>query len=299
MTTRYSEIVRLASQPLQPVPSGVQPKLVRLANIQAVVFDIYGTLLISGSGDVGTSNPSARSKALVAALEALQIEFTADRKLASEVFMHVIASHHNVARQQGIEYPEVDITQVWSDTLTELHRRGWIDRRGDNVDLKCLAIEYEVRTNPVWTMPGLERCLDLISAESRRLGIISNAQFFTLEIFPALLNKSITGLGFHDHNIHLSYKYNRAKPGTHLYQMAREALKGLAIKADQVLYIGNDMLNDVLPAHTVGFRTALFAGDARSLRMRETDTRVKGLAPDLVVTHLMQIPECIGIEHGR
>ena len=294
MTTRYSEIIRRASQPLDPLPTGVEPKLDRLDDIRAVVFDIYGTLLISGSGDVGTANAAARSLAIAEALKALNVKFAGDPNESVEVFLSTIALHHEAAHQQGIEYPEVDIARVWKDALTEFRRRDWIDCAAKEVDLKLLAVEYEVRTNPVWTMPGLLDCLDLISAASLQFGIISNAQFFTLEIFPALLKSTINDLGFPDHNTLLSYKYGQAKPGMYLYELARESLESSGIKASEVLYVGNDMLNDVMPAQTVGFRTTLFAGDARSLRLRETDERTKGVLPDLVVTNLTQIPECIG-----
>ena len=39
----------------------------------------------------------------------------------------------------------------------------------------------------------------------------------------------------------------------------------------------------------VGFKTALFAGDGRSLRPRESDDRCRGLSPDLIVTDLRQL----------
>ena len=48
----------------------------------------------------------------------------------------------------------------------------------------------------------------------------------------------------------------------------------------------------MLPAGT-GMRTALFAGDARSLRMRETDPRVNGVDPDIVLTDLDQLIDCL------
>lgn len=53
------------------------------------------------------------------------------------------------------------------------------------------------------------------------------------------------------------------------------------------------MLKDVWPAQAVGFRTALFAGDARSLRKRDEDERIRGVVPDLVVTELSQIAGCL------
>ena len=67
----------------------------------------------------------------------------------------------------------------------------------------------------------------------------------------------------------------------------------MGIETSSVLYLGNDMLNDILPADRAGFQTALFAGDARSLRLRKDDPRCQGLAADLVITDLMQLVELL------
>ena len=58
---------------------------------------------------------------------------------------------------------------------------------------------------------------------------------------------------------------------------------------DQVAYIGNDRRNDMAPAQDVGFQTILFAGDARSLRMRDDDPTCNHVQPDLRITHLDQL----------
>ena len=57
--------------------------------------------------------------------------------------------------------------------------------------------------------------------------------------------------------------------------------------------LGNDMLNDIYPARNVGFQTALFAGDKRSLRLRTEDPRCRDLTSDLVVTDLGQLIQLI------
>ena len=49
------------------------------------------------------------------------------------------------------------------------------------------------------------------------------------------------------------------------------------------------MRNDILPAACAGFKTALFAGDRRSLRLRASDARCAKLSPDLIVTDLRQL----------
>jgi putative hydrolase of the HAD superfamily len=69
----------------------------------------------------------------------------------------------------------------------------------------------------------------------------------------------------------------------------------MGIEPPQTLYVGNDMLKDITPASRIGFRTALFAGDARSFRMRENDERVKDFQPDLVVTELTQLLQVLGV----
>ena len=121
------------------------------------------------------------------------------------------------------------------------------------------------------------------------MGIISNAQFYTPLLFEWFLNANLTELGFTPELVLLSYCYGQAKPSGLLFQRAVEQLKEMGIHKRSVLYLGNDMLNDIYPAHTVGFQTALFAGDARSLRWRKKDWRCRDLSADLVITDLMQL----------
>ena len=61
------------------------------------------------------------------------------------------------------------------------------------------------------------------------------------------------------------------------------------INENETLYIGNDMLNDVYTAASCGLKTALFAGDKRSLRLRTDNPKVNGLSPDCIITELLQI----------
>jgi putative hydrolase of the HAD superfamily len=72
-----------------------------------------------------------------------------------------------------------------------------------------------------------------------------------------------------------------------------KVLEEMRIAPAKVVYVGNDMLNDIMPAKHAGFQTALFAGDKRSLRLRQDDSRCNGIIPDLVFTHLMELAELI------
>jgi putative hydrolase of the HAD superfamily len=163
-------------------------------------------------------------------------------------------------------------------------------------DLERLAVEYEARANPVWPMPGLEECLRALSERGLLLGVVSNGQFYTRELFAALLGRPAEFWGFDPDLQYYSYEHGRAKPGVDLYRRAAAALAGRGVEAAGVLSVGNDLLNDVRPSALVGFRTALFAGDQRSLRLREGDPRLQGIAPDMVLTALAELPECLLIQ---
>ena len=48
-------------KPLAPLPAGVEPRGRLNAPLKSVLFDIYGTLLISGSGDIGVARQQAEA----------------------------------------------------------------------------------------------------------------------------------------------------------------------------------------------------------------------------------------------
>jgi len=60
-----------------------------------------------------------------------------------------------------------------------------------------------------------------------------------------------------------------------------------------VLYVGNDVRNDVAPARSCGCRTALFAGDRRSLRERSDEPDCAGVRADVTLTALEQLPRVL------
>jgi putative hydrolase of the HAD superfamily len=276
-----AQIFQQLSQPLEPIPTGISPQLLPVVDIRAVLFDIYGTLIISGCGDIGTSIEVQQATALEAALASLGIALRCPADDAIQTLHETIANHHTQLRKNGITYPEVNIIEVWRETCAKLG--------GLKVDPARLAVEFEARTNPVWPMPGLEPCLAELVRRGLVLGLISNAQFFTPSLFPALVGKTLDELGFAPDLRYYSYEHRHAKPSDWMYRLASKRLASQGIHPTEVLYIGNDMRNDVLPATQVGFRTALFAGDTRSLRLRETDPSLGKTEPDAIILDLLHI----------
>ena len=286
--TDFAAFIRDLSSPLEPLPTETPADLRDLHGIKAVLFDVYGTLVISGSGDVGVNAAEDRSESFSAACQAVGL-VGMDGAAGVAGFQSVIKRHHAAAR---VRYPEVEIRDVWRDVLADLSVPA-----PDAGTVERLAVEYEMRTNPTWTMPRAADVLRDLKSRGFLLGIVSNAQFFTPHLFEPLLGDTLKGFGFHPRVRAWSYKHRRAKPGRFLYEHAAEqltyALRGDAVAPDEVLYVGNDLLNDCTPAQAVGFRTALFAGDARSLRLREGDDRVRDTRPTVTVTDLRQLLECV------
>jgi putative hydrolase of the HAD superfamily len=144
-------------------------------------------------------------------------------------------------------------------------------------------------------MPGLPETIARLRERALVLGIVSNAQFYTPLIIEAFLGRPPTALGLDPECSAWSFRLGIAKPSTAIYRPAIDGLQRVhGISPEQVLYIGNDQRNDIWPASRLGLRTALFAGDARSLRLREDDPALTGIEPDRVVTELLQVPELIG-----
>jgi len=74
----------------------------------------------------------------------------------------------------------------------------------------------------------------------------------------------------------------------------KERLGSRGIEPARVIYVGNDVLNDMLPARTAGFKAVLFAGDRESLTLRKDRAECAGFKPDAVIKKLPQLLEIIG-----
>jgi len=265
-------------RPLAPIPTGITPDLSKLQPFSAMLFDVYGTLLISGAGDIGFDQKLTESvDALKELLHRYRLHRTPDR--LAEALNLAIARSHAASRRLGIDYPEVDIVQVWQEVLG-------VD---DIAELKNFAQEYELIVNPVYPMPGLEALLAAGKTNKMPMGIISNAQFYTVVMLERILGTPLAMGGFDQRLLFFSWQEGHAKPSAHMFNRAKAVLLGMGIPARSVLMVGNDMQNDIMPAKAVGFKAALFAGDRRSLRRRESDSHCRDVSPDLTVTDLRQL----------
>jgi putative hydrolase of the HAD superfamily len=246
--------------------------------IQCVLFDIYGTLFISGSGDIGLADKkSAKIDQIKQLLTRYTIRKTPQALL--DEFYQAIRARHSKLRSRGVDFPEVHIDRIWMKVLSE----------GDRRIARQFAVEFEYIVNPVFPMPNLKKMLSACRSQRKLTGIISNAQFYTPYLFQWFLDSDLDELGMDPELTFYSYRFEVAKPSLALFRLAVEKLRLKGVSPSAALYIGNDMLNDIYPAKTIGFQTALFAGDKRSLRLRTDDPRCKNLNADIIITDLIQL----------
>ena len=179
-------------------------------------------------------------------------------------------------------FPEVEIREIHAALHPGLARE----------EIEQLALRHERAVNPVKAMAGAIAALHALRDLRLPLGLVSNAQFYTLPELERCLGKRST-LGIDRDLCLFSYEHLRAKPDPFLFEAARDRLMARGIPAEAVLYVGNDVRNDIEPAAQTGFRTALFAGDPASLRLR--GKAFGDCGADRVVTDLGQV---VGVVDG-
>ncbi|MEX0894503.1 MAG: HAD family hydrolase [Balneolaceae bacterium] len=289
---RFAEI----SSPLSPLPTDTDPQLETLQNIRFVIFDFYGTLFVSGVGDIGIDENLQDPTLLRDVFKACGFDVSSDVcKTAFQSYGEVINRHNERLIKDGYDIPEPAIDRVWYSVLSKLQESEKIHGKVDRQTARRFSVEFEARMNPVWPMPGLIDVFTSLREKNLETGIISNSQFYTPLAFEALTNQTLEELGLNPNLLHWSYEEHLKKPSLKFYKGFLSKLKRAfpGAKPSEVIFVGNDMLKDIYPASTVGMQTALFAGDKRSLKWRRDDERCRTLTPDLVITELTQLTECI------
>ncbi|MEO1524236.1 MAG: HAD family hydrolase [Planctomycetota bacterium] len=284
MKRDWNEAVLGNRRPLEPLPTEIKPKLGDLSAVRAVIFDIYGTLVVSGSGDVGVADETAKGDQIATAMKAVGLPINSTPTI--EQLHGVIRKNNDARRSETCPKPEVDIVECWRETLVECGISASTEQSSR------LAAEYESRANPTWPMPGASDLLRTLAAKGLMLGIVSNAQGFTLSLVEDIAGPFGIDSAFDSNLCVFSNRYRQAKPGPRLFEVLVAGLGRRGIMPQDAVYVGNDRLNDVWSAHEAGLRTAWFAGDRRSLRDRSEDPRVADLPHDIVLTHLSQLVDC-------
>jgi putative hydrolase of the HAD superfamily len=295
---RLVSLIRDSAVPLAPelppLPAAFEELLPVLARnqkkIRAVLFDVYGTLFCSAAGDIShAAKDAASSPGAVnagAALDALARQYGLAGEEMRSFFRQKVAGIHEL-RLAETPWPEVQVEEIWADFLHERNSRPSCngDARSSAASRE-LALRYELAVNPVYPMPGAAETIAALRGAGCVMGIISNAQFFTPLLFEAFFGALPEKLGFDPSLLIWSFETGEAKPSPGLFETAARWLEARGIAAADCAFVGNDMLSDIYGSINAGFQGVLFAGDSRSLRLREGETLVQDLRPSSVIRSL-------------
>jgi len=278
----------------------------RLGGIRAVLWDIYGTLIGCGVGDLAASMQDVERQREAAGL--LIREFGLEGVLGrlfgdvpSDIglrdrFLELIAESHSKSRAEGVEYPEVVIEEIWRRIVEDCCRGGWRAPNDEPVGDTAYrwAYFFEAALQRTYLYPDAAKCLDALRRGGIVQGIISNAQFYTPIRLRRLLRRELGCEGFElgdmftEALVMFSYELGFSKPNPIGFVRCVEYLKSQGIWPSETLYVGNDMLNDIWAAQRHGFRTVLFVGDSTQAKLRREERRCRGIEPDAIIADLNQ-----------
>jgi FMN phosphatase YigB (HAD superfamily) len=226
--------------------SALKPPSARVQACRAVIFDIYGTLLIAPHGGV---RPDVFADPV---LREILRNHGFDPPVSPSSDLHAAVLRHHAA--SGVAYPEIDLRILWREILNI----------ATATDISSLVEELEAAWHPSRPMPGAEQAIGQLARTGLSLGLLSNAQSNTLVSLGGVSDLFAPELTI------LSYQHGLAKPAPELFQILTERLAGHGISPGETLFVGNDPLQDIVPAAAAGFQTALFTGHADSLRQGES-----------------------------
>ncbi len=197
---------------------------------QAVIFDLYGTLV-----DIETDENDPGLYAVLSQFLTYYDIFFKPEKLAAR-YQEVSAAHllHHLD-----PYGEIDVFQVFEEILAQALGRTperalviWVARLFRSLSRHRFGLFDD-------TLPALEEL-----SRHYRLGMVTDAQWVFSE--PEI---SMLGLNRFFDTIVLSSRYFVRKPAPQIY---RHALKAMWLEPTQALYVGNDPQADVSGPQALG-----------------------------------------------
>jgi len=273
----------------------------KLYDIKAVIFDVYGTLINYWKREF--SEQEEKMKELLAAFGKTAKRFGMENALLTmnpgetpaktlrDFYHGLIGLNHEKSLKKGLTFPEVKIEQVWDIIIMLLKRHGYapeaaLPGAGEEIG-RCMAFFYNFHALGRGLYPGVVDALAEMKKSNLRLGIVSNAQFYT-PIDLTLFIRDQGGAAYDDYLdlfdtdlIFYSYEYGVAKPNQLLFRKLYDALYELHILPSQTVFVGNDLALDIKPAAEAGMKTAFFCGDSQSAFVHDLHGTV---VPDISFT---------------
>jgi hypothetical protein len=297
-----------AAPPVEPVRA--RPHLAALPKVRAVLWNVYGTLLqIPPHGELLFEHPQefVMSMALEKTITEFKMWGSMTRKPGQpSAYMYRI--YRDLYDQQrlapavpGEHHSAVLSEKVWEGVLKRLMQKDYVWDAGFfgslNEYAKKVAFFFHASLQASAIYHGADSALAEVAADLPFQGLLADAQCFTVIQLQRALKTAgsqvrLDGVCPPEFRF-LSCDWRGRKPSDRLFRHALEKLAERRVRPDEVLHVGNHVARDIEPAKKFGMRTALFAGDKASLVATAEQLKDPRTRPDLLLTELGQIAECV------
>jgi FMN phosphatase YigB (HAD superfamily) len=297
--------------PAPPIatPVKARPHLVRLPQVRAVLWNVYGTLLAIPQGELLFEHPQAfiMNNALDKTIQEFKMWASMSRK-PGQPSDYMLSQYRQLLTEQsslpgGTErYPEPQVERIWETILKRLMQKDYkfdASFYGSMNELaRKVAYFFHASLQGTACYPGAAQAMQHVRDHSLAQGLLADGQCFS----PVQLQRGLSAQNAEAHLdglltdglTVLSCELRGKKPSERLFRKAVERLQENAISPSEVLHVGSRISQDLVPAKRLGMLTALFAGDRTSLQATPEQLKEPASRPDVLLTELEQIVEVVG-----
>jgi FMN phosphatase YigB (HAD superfamily) len=285
-----------------------RPHLKALPDVRIVVWNVYGTLLSIGGGELCFEHPQQMMMEL--ALEKTVQEFkmwgSMSRKpgqpseYLSQLYKKALTDLRLIP-SPGEKHPEIAAERIWEDILKKLLKKDYKFDAGFfgslNEYSRKIAYFFHASLQGVGAYPGAAAALAELHSRGVRQGLLADGQCFTIVQLQRCLAQQDDSARLDeliDPGLRvLSCEQRARKPSERLFRHLLELLEKEDVSPAEVLHVGSRIGHDIVPARKLGMRTALFAGDRASLQATQEEMKDSATRPDVLLTELTQITEVV------
>jgi FMN phosphatase YigB (HAD superfamily) len=284
------------------VAAKAKPYLVRLPDVRAVTWGVYGTLLAVAGGDLLFEHPKPliMDLALDKTIQEFNMWASMTRKAGkpSDYLRQIYLELLRAPALGSVKNPETCVERVWEAVVKKLLQKDYKFDAGFfgalNEYSAKIAYFFHASMQGTGCYPAAAATLRRLAAAGVVQGLIADAQCFTTVQLQRGLRQQDPAADL-DELIEpglraLSHKVGVKKPSEALFRQVVAALRERDIAPEEVLHVGASVELDVVPAKRLGLRTALFAGDAAALQATAEQLKTPASRPDILLTRLDQIP---------
>ena len=239
-------------------------------NIQAILFDINGTLI-----DINTDEGNDEIYRGISHLLTYQ-GINMHRWEVRDEYYRIMDDQRKASREK---YPEFDVVAIFREFLKRRSAATGTVPSGKLEWLPVLLAEaYRgISRNRLQLYPGV---LDVMNELRLRykLAAISDAQ--SAWCLPEM---RAVGIDWYFDHVIVSGDFGYRKPDARLFTAALAALQ---MTPENVLFVGNDMFRDIYPANQLGIKNVFFSSN-------QGGKQAEGAKPDYIINQFSELRQAI------